>query len=96
MKFFDICNQDKKIRNKIVQNFKKNIIKGDFILGKEVENFENKFASFCGVKYAVGCANGTDAITIALKSLNLPKYSEVIIPAMTYLKRLLLYLNQFF
>ena len=84
MKFFDICNQDKKIRNKIVQNFKKNIVKGDFILGKEVENFENKFASFCGVKYAVGCANGTDAITIALKSLNLPKNSEVIIPAMTY------------
>ena len=84
MKFFDICNQDKKIRNKIVQNFKKNIIKGDFILGKEVENFENKFASFCGAKYAVGCANGTDAITIALKSLNLPKNSEVIIPAMTY------------
>ena len=84
MKFFDICNQDKKIRNKIVQNFKKNIVKGDFILGKEVENFENKFASFCGVKYAIGCANGTDAITIALKSLNLPKNSEVIIPAMTY------------
>jgi len=84
MKFFDISNQDKKIRNKIIKNFKKNILKGDFILGKDVNNFENKFASFCGTKYAIGCANGTDALTIALKALNLPKNSEVIIPAMTY------------
>ena len=84
MRFLDIYNQDKNIINKIVKDFKKNIKKGDFILGNEVKNFENKFASFCGAKYAVGCANGTDAITIALKALNLPKNSEVIIPAMTF------------
>ena len=35
-------------------------------------------------EYAIGCANGTDALTIALKILNLPRDSEVIIPAMTY------------
>jgi len=62
------------------QLFKKN----DFILGREVINFENNFAKFCKSKYAISCANGTDAITIALKSLNLPDQSEVIIPAMTY------------
>ena len=84
MKFLDIYNQDKKIRRRIVNDFKKNILKGDFILGNAVKNFEDKFASFCGAKYAIGCANGTDAITIALKSLDLPKNSEVIIPAMTY------------
>ena len=43
-----------------------------------------KFSKFCNSKYAIGCANGTDAITIALKSLNLKKDSEVLIPAMTY------------
>ena len=84
MKFLDIYNQDKKIRSRIVNDFKKNILKGDFILGNAVKKFEDKFASFCGAKYAIGCANGTDAITIALKSLDLPKNSEVIIPAMTY------------
>ncbi len=58
--------------------------KGDFILGSEVDLFEKKFSKFCGSKYAISCANGTDALTLALKSLNLPKNSEVIIPAMTY------------
>ena len=84
MKFLDIYNQDKIIRGIIIKDFKKNILKGDFILGNAVKKFEDKFASFCGSKYAIGCANGTDAITIALKSLDLPKNSEVIIPAMTY------------
>ena len=84
MKFLDIRNQDKKIRANIIKDFKKNILKGDFILGKKVKDFEKKFASFCGAKYAIGCANGTDALTISLKSLNLPQDSEVIIPAMTY------------
>ena len=84
MKFLDIYNQDKKINKTIIKNFKKNILKGDFILGENVKVFEKKFAAFCGSKYAIGCGNGTDALTIALKSLNLPKSSEVIIPAMTY------------
>ena len=48
------------------------------------ELFEKKFSKFCGAKYAISCANGTDALTLALKSLNLPRNSEVIIPAMTY------------
>ena len=84
MKFLDIYRQDKIIINKIINEIKKNIFKGDYILGTPVEDFEKKFATFCGAKYAVGCGNGTDALTIALKSLNLPKNSEVIIPAMTF------------
>ena len=84
MKFLDIYNQDRIIFKNFVSDFKKNIIKGDFILGKSVQSFERKFASYCNAKYAVGCGNGTDALTIALKALDLPKNSEVIIPAMTY------------
>ena len=60
------------------------INKNNFILGKEVDEFENNFSKFCGSKYAISCSNGTDAITLALLSLDLPKNSEVIIPAMTY------------
>ena len=84
IKFLDINKQDKPIKNKITRNIKKVISNSNFILGDYVEIFEKSFAKFCGTKYAISCANGTDALTIALKILNLPKDSEVIIPAMTY------------
>ena len=84
IKFLDISKQDKAIRPKILSDIKKIFKKNDYILGKNVNFFETEFAKFCGVKYAISCANGTDALTIALKVLNLPKGSEVIIPAMTY------------
>ena len=84
VKFLDIYNQDKKIINLIFSDIKKIIKKNNFILGEEVTNFEKNFAKYCNSKYSIGCANGTDALFIALKSLNLPKKSEVILPAMTY------------
>ncbi len=84
IKFLDIYKQDKGLHNDILKKIKETFKKGDFILGKEVDKFERNFAKFCSTKYAIGCANGTDALTIALKSLNLKKNSEVIIPAMTY------------
>ena len=84
IKFFDLYKQDKIHHKEIVNKFKKIISKTNYILGNEVQVFENNFARYIGSKYAIGCANGTDALTIALKSLNLPKNSEVIIPAMTY------------
>ena len=84
IKFLDIYNQDKNLHISIIKDIKKIFKKGDFILGNDVTKFENKFSNFCNSKYSIGCANGTDALTIALKSLNLKKNSEVIIPAMTY------------
>ena len=84
IKFLDIYKQDKIILNKIYSDIKKIIKKNNFILGEEVIKFEKEFSNFCGSKYAISCGNGTDALTIALKILNLPKNSEVLIPAMTY------------
>ena len=84
IKFLNINKQDEPIRKKIIKNINNVINKNNFILGDYVENFEKAFANFCGAKYAISCANGTDALTITLKILNLPKNSEVIIPAMTY------------
>lgn len=54
-----------------------------FILGPEVEAFEAAFARACGTRYAVGCASGTDAITLALRALGVGPGDEVIMPAMT-------------
>ena len=84
IKFLDIYKQDKDLHKQILKNIKKLFKVGDFILGKEVNKFEISFAKFCGSRFAISCGNGTDALTIALKSLNLPNKSEVIIPAMTY------------
>ena len=84
IKFLDILKQDRNLKKFIINDIKNVIKNNNFILGKEVSSFERKFARFCSSKYTISCANGTDALTIALKILNLPKNSEVIIPAMTY------------
>ena len=84
IKFLDIYKQDKKLHLSMLNNFKRIFKKGDFILGGDVANFEKNFSKLCNSKFSIGCANGTDALTIALKSLNLKNNSEVIIPAMTY------------
>ena len=82
--YYNLKRLDKKNHIKIINKIKKTIFKGDYILGKEVTVFEKEFSKLVGAKYGIGCGNGTDAITLALKSLNLPLNSEVIIPAMTY------------
>jgi len=84
IKFFNIYKQDKNISENIITDIKKIIKSNSFINGKAVNDFEKNFAKYCGSKYAVACANGTDAIFLALKALGLKKGSEVILPAMTY------------
>ena len=84
IKFFDIYNQDKNLFDNILKDIKKHIYKNDFILGHNVTKFENNFAKLCNAKYAISCSNGTDALTLSLKALNLPNDSQVIIPAMTF------------
>ncbi|MDP8217077.1 MAG: DegT/DnrJ/EryC1/StrS family aminotransferase [Candidatus Kaelpia imicola] len=59
--------------------------KGGFILGSELKVFEEEFASYCGVKYAVGVNSGTDALYLALLSLGIKEGDEVIVPAFTYI-----------
>ncbi|MAJ86037.1 MAG: hypothetical protein CL687_03620 [Candidatus Pelagibacter sp.] len=87
--FLDIYRQDKNLNLKILSSIKKTIKKGDYILGDNVRVFEDKFSRFVNSKYAIGCANGTDALYLALKSLKLPKNSEVIVPAMTWISTVL-------
>ncbi|MCW3031917.1 MAG: Glutamine--scyllo-inositol transaminase [Solirubrobacterales bacterium] len=55
-----------------------------YILGPEVEAFESEFASYCGAAHAVGVANGTDAITIALRAMGVGPGDEVVVPSFTF------------
>lgn len=61
------------------------VVRGSrFILGPEVSAFERDFAAYCGVKHAIGVANGTDAITIALRALGIGPGDEVVVPSFTF------------
>jgi dTDP-3-amino-3,4,6-trideoxy-alpha-D-glucose transaminase len=55
-----------------------------YILGPEVEAFEREFASYCGAREAVGVANGTEAITIALRAMGVGPGDEVVVPSFTF------------
>lgn len=55
-----------------------------FILGPEVQAFEREFAAWCGTGHAVGVANGTEAITIALRALGVGPGDEVVVPSFTF------------
>jgi dTDP-4-amino-4,6-dideoxygalactose transaminase len=57
---------------------------GKFILGPEVAAFEREFADYCGADHAVGVANGTDALTIALRALGVGPGDEVVVPSFTF------------
>jgi dTDP-4-amino-4,6-dideoxygalactose transaminase len=80
-----------------IKEFKKKynefIKKGNYILGKNLFNFEKNFAKYLNVKYCVGVGNGLDALTIALKALNLPKNSEVIVASNAYIASIISIIN---
>jgi dTDP-3-amino-3,4,6-trideoxy-alpha-D-glucose transaminase len=57
---------------------------GRYILGPEVEAFEEEFARYLGVRHCVGVANGTDALTIALRTLGVGPDDEVVMPSFTF------------
>jgi dTDP-4-amino-4,6-dideoxygalactose transaminase len=57
---------------------------GRYILGPEVEAFEREFAAYLGAEHCVGVANGTDALTIALRALGVGSGDEVVMPSLTF------------
>ena len=85
MKFAEVNPFSGKIQKKINKSIIETIKKKDFILGKKVKKFENEFSKLVNTKYAVGCGTGTDALLLALKSLNLKEKHEVIIPGISYI-----------
>lgn len=93
IKFFNLKRQDKKNFKKIFSEFKKIFNKGDFVNGEIVNRFENDFKKISGTKYVISVANGTDALIISLKSLNLKLGDEIILPAMTWKSTLLAVTN---
>jgi dTDP-4-amino-4,6-dideoxygalactose transaminase len=74
----DLATQSRAIRDEVLQRMAAVIDAGRYILGEEVELFEKEFAAYCQTKHAIGVANGTDALHLALRALDIGQGDEVI------------------
>jgi len=83
--FVDLKSQYDSIRTDIDSAIQSVINETAFIKSHYIGEFETSFASFLGVKHCIGCANGTDAIEIALRALGIGPGDEVIVPANTWI-----------
>jgi UDP-2-acetamido-2-deoxy-ribo-hexuluronate aminotransferase len=84
LQLVDLVNQYKKIKPEIDAAIHGVLDTGYFILGKTVTDFENNTAKYLGVKHAIGCASGTDALQVALMALNIGPGDEVITTSFTF------------
>ena|SRR5665647_533761 len=80
----DLKGQYSKMQNEIDQAVLQTIRNAAFINGPEVKIFQEKLEDFTGSNYVIPCANGTDALQIALMALDLSPGDEIIVPAFTY------------
>lgn len=81
----DLKIQHKSIATEIEAVIKKVCDNTAFILSDEMKMFEQEFANFCGAKHAVGVANGTEALFLSLKALEIGPGDEVLVPANTFI-----------
>jgi dTDP-4-amino-4,6-dideoxygalactose transaminase len=81
---FDTATPLVPLRSQLGEALERVLDSGKYILGPEVAAFEQEFAAYCGVAHAVGVANGTDAITIALRAMGVGPGDEVIVPSFTF------------
>lgn len=85
MQFIDLAAQQARIKQKIDANIQKVLAHGQYILGPEVSELEEKLAAFTGAKYCISVANGTDALQIAQMAFGIGPGDEVITPGFTYI-----------
>ena len=76
--YVDVASLNSMVHDEVIQKISNIIKSGNFILGDEVEKFENKFAELCGTRYAIGVNSGTDALILSMRSLGIGEGDEVI------------------
>ncbi len=85
MQFIDLAAQQARIKDKIDAGIQRVLAHGQYILGPEVTELEEKLATFVGAKHCITCANGTDALQIAQMAFGVGPGDEVITPGFTYI-----------
>lgn len=84
MEFRDLKKQYQVLKSDIDQAMVDVATSGAYIMGSPVKELEKELAEYVGVKYCLSCANGTDALTLALKALGIGKGDAVFVPDFTF------------
>jgi dTDP-4-amino-4,6-dideoxygalactose transaminase len=82
--FIDLAAQQRRIKEKVDSRIQAVLAHGGYIMGPEVAELERRLAEFCGAKFALGCANGTDALQLALMALRVRPCDAVFCPTFTF------------
>ena len=82
--FIDLKAQQASIRPQVDQAIKKVLDHGVYIMGPEVTELESDLAAFCGVKYAISCSNGTDALALGLMAKGVGQGDAIFVPSFTF------------
>jgi dTDP-4-amino-4,6-dideoxygalactose transaminase len=83
--FLDLKRLHESITDELNDSFKRVVAASAYVLGPEVEAFEHEFAEYCGSRFAVGVANGLDALHLILRAHEIGPGDEVIVPANTFI-----------
>lgn len=89
IKFLDLHKINKRFRDEIDARINRVLDSGWYLQGKENEQFSNNFASYCGTKYALGVANGLDALNLIIRGYGWGPGDEIIVPANTFIATIL-------
>ncbi len=84
MQFIDLKAQQRQISGEIDLAINRVLEHGQYVLGPEVQQLEKQLASYCNASYAVSCANGTDALALALMALEIKPGDAVFCPSFTF------------
>ena len=84
MEFLDLKTQQKRIRKPLEKRINKILDHGAYIMGPEVFELEEKLADYCGVKHAISCSSGTDALLIPLMAWDIGPGDAVFTTPFTY------------
>lgn len=98
-KFFEVSNENKinavpfvpldrennLLRSELFTAFEEQLKSNDWVQGQAVFDFEKNFAKYCEAKYAIGCGNGLDALSLALKAFDIGVGDEVIVPTNSFI-----------
>ena len=84
MEFIDLKEQYKRLKEDINKNIEKVLEDGHYIMGEEVKILEQELAEYVGTKYCATCANGTDALSVAMMALDIKEGDAVFVPTFTF------------
>jgi len=83
--FLDLGSPHAEVAAELDAAYRRVLASGRFVLGRELETFEEEFASYCGARYCAGVGNGLDALHLVLRASGIGAGDEVIVPSNTFI-----------